>query len=457
MPNPGRQSVLFPALLPKAVSVAFDEPTSTSDGGAVLVAGADRRLGLTGAFSAALRDDRDGSRVRHEVLDLVRQRVYGLACGYEDANDVEQVGWDPLFQLLLGKHPREGGSLASQPTISRFENRAEVEDLGTVGDALAETVLGRHRKRLRKRARRVTLDLDLTDDATHGAQQLSLFNGHYRSWCYLPLLGFVSFNDEPEQYLVSAVLRRGRTPTGEEIVALLEPLLEQVRQAFPKARIRVRLDGGFAGPILLDFLEESRVEYVIGLAGNNVLRERSGKDIARVRRKAKRLNESVAEYGETRYSAKSWKGRERRVIYKVEVTQLEGRELRDNPRYVVTNLRHSPENVYVIYRSRGDVENRIKELKDDLAIDRTSCNSFLANSLRVLLTAAAYALMQELRLYLLRRTKRRWQVGTIRLRLLKIGGRVHASVRRLVVHLAESHPWQREWHAVARACGALPA
>ena len=427
MPNPGRQSVLFPALLSKFVSVAFDEPTSTSDGGALLVASADRRLGLTEAYSAARDDGRDGSRVRHQLIDLVRQRVYGLACGYEDANDVEQVGRDPLFQVLLGKHPREGGSLASQPTISRFENRVDVPELAAVGDAMAETVLARHRKRLGRRARRVTLDLDLTDDATHGAQQLSLFNGHYRSWCYLPLLGFVSFNDEPEQYLVSAVLRRGRTPTGEEVVALL------------------------------DFLEESRVEYVIGLAGNSVLRARSAQHVARVRREAKRRSESVAEYGETRYAAKSWKGRQRRVVYKAEVTRLEGRELRDNPRYLVTNLRHSPENVYGIYRLRGDVENRIKELKDDLAIDRTSCNSFLANSLRVLLTAAAYVLMQELRLHLLRRTHRRWQVGTIRLRLLKIGGRIQASVRRLIVHLAESHPWQREWHAVARGCGALPA
>ena len=317
-------------------------------------------------------------------------------------------------------------------------------------------MLKRHRQRLRGRAKRVTLDLDLTDDATHGAQQLSLFNGHYRSWCYLPLLGFVSFNDEPEQYVVSSILRPGRTPTGEEVVALLEPLLAQIRQAFPKARVRVRLDGGFAGPVLLDFLDESKVEYVLGLAGNKVLWRRSSADLTRVRKQARKRGESVAEYGETRYAAKSWKRRERRVIYKAEVTHLEGRELRDNPRYLVTNLRHSPENVYAIYRFRGDVENRIKELKHDLAMDRTSCSSFLANSLRVLLTAAAYALMQELRLHLLRRTKRRWQVGTIRLRLLKIGGRIHASVRRLIVHLAESHPWQREWHAVARACGAVP-
>lgn len=456
MPDSDRQSVLFQSLLPKTVSVAFDEPTSTSDGGALLVAGADRRLGLTEAFAAGLSDGRDASRVRHEVVDLVRQRVYGLACGYEDANDAAQLGRDPLFQHLLGKHPREGGSLASQPTISRFENGVDVEELAALGDALAETVLQRHRKRLLGRVRRVTLDLDLTDDATHGAQQLSLFNGHYRSWCYMPLLGFVSFNDEPEQYLVSSILRTGRTPKGEEIVALLEPLIEHVRQAFPKARIRVRLDGGFAGPVLLDYLDESRVEYVIGLAGNKVLWRRSRQDIARVRKEAHRQGESVAEYGETRYAAKSWKRRERRVVYKAEVVHLAGRELRDNPRYLVTNLRHSPKNVYQIYRQRGDSENRIKELKHDMAIGRTSCTSFLANSLRVLLTAAAYALLQELRLHLLRRTTRRWQVGTIRLRLLKIGGRIHASVRRLVVHLAESYPWKREWFRVARACGALP-
>lgn len=347
--------------------------------------------------------------------------------------------------------------MASQPTISRFENAVGVPEFAAVGDAMPETVLARHRKRLGRRARRVTLDLDLTDDATHGAQQLSLFNGHYRSWCYLPLLGFVSLNDEPEQYLVSAVLCRGRTPTGEEVVALLEPLLEQVRQAFLKARIRVRLDGGIAGPVLLDFLDESRVENVIGMAGNSVLPARSAPHVARVRRETKRRNGSVAEYGETRYAAKSWKGRQRRVVYKAEVTRLEGRELPDNPRYLVTNLRHSPENVYAIYRLRGDVENRNKELKDDLAIDRTSCYSFLANSLRVLLAATAYVLLQQLRLHLLRRTHRRWQVGTIRLRLREIGGRIQASVRRLIAYLTEAHPWQREWHAVARGCGVLPA
>ena len=168
MSDPARQSVLFPSLLSKSVSVAFDEPTSTSDGGALLVAGADRRLGLTATFAASLTDERDASKIQHELVDLVRQRVYGLACGYEDANDVAQVGRDALFQLLLGHRPQEGGALASQPTIG-----VELEGLAGLGDALAETVLQRHRKRLRGRARRVTLDVDLTDDATYGAQQLS--------------------------------------------------------------------------------------------------------------------------------------------------------------------------------------------------------------------------------------------------------------------------------------------
>ncbi len=207
---------------------------------------------------------------------------------------------------------------------------------------------------------------------------------------------------------------------------------------------------------MLAFLEEQGVRYVMAIGRNAVLSRRIEPMMKRVRRATKKSGETETEFAETRYGAQSW-GCRRRVVMKAEVVRLQGREPRDNARFLVTNLRHGPERLYQIYRDRGDVENRIKELKDDLEIDRTSCSRFLANQLRVLLTAAAYVLFQELRLHWTRRTGLRSQVATLRLRLIKIGARFETSVRRRILHLTAAHPWAREWRSVARACGALPA
>lgn len=452
------QSALFPDLLRRPVVVKFDQRHGSSDGGAILLKACDERLGLSQRLAGCIADARQAGKVEHSVRDLVRQRLYGIACGYADCNDAARLAEDPMQKLMLGRDPVKGATLASQPTLSRFENAPRRADLYRMGEALAECVIERHRQRLGRRVRRVTIDLDPTDDPTHGGQQLTFFNGHYDTWCYLPMAGFVSFNEEPEQYLFCYVLRAGNAPARHGAIGILDRMIERVRAAFPKARILVRLDGGFAAPALLSFLEEVKVDYIIGMAENKVLKRRARRLMGKARRLSRRRGETANIFGETRYAAKSWKEHKRRVLIKAEVVRLEGRTPKDNARFVVTNLKASPRHLYKkVYCDRGDVENRIKELHHGLEIDRTSCTSFLANQLRVLLTAAAYVLMQELRLSARGGQCARAQVSTLRERLIKLGVWVERSVRRIVLHLPEAFAYRKDWLRIARSVGAVPA
>ena len=454
------QSVLFPDLLRRPVVVKFDQPHASSDGGAILLKACDERLGLTERLAACIRDGRQAGKVEHSIRDLVRQRLFGIACGYADCNDAARLAEDPIQKLLVGRDPVGGAALASQSTLSRFENAPRRAELYRMGEELAESVIERHRRRLGSRnVKYITIDLDPTDDPTHGGQQLTFFNGHYDTWCYLPVAGFLTFNRESEQYLFCYVLRAGNAPAKQGAIGILDRVIERVRAAFPKARILVRLDGGFAGPALLNYLEdEAKVDFIIGMAENKVLKRRARRLMGRVRRRSKRSGKTANVFGETRYAAKSWKDRKRRVLIKAEVVRLEQRDPKDNERFVVTNLKGSPRYLYKkVYCARGEIENRIKELHHGLEIDRTSCTSFLANQLRVLLTAAAYVLMQELRLAVRTGECARAQVGTLRERLLKLGVWVERSVRRIVLHMPKSFPYLADWLRIARSVGAVPA
>jgi hypothetical protein len=403
--------------------------------------------------AACLADARDRVRVTHALTDLVAQRVFGIAAGYPDGNDADRLAEDPIQKLLLDRDPVHGHALASQPTISRFENGVGPRALYRVGRELAATVIDRHRQRLRGRARRVTIDLDVTDDPTHGAQQLTFFHGHYDTWCYLPLLAFLTFDDEPEQYLCAALLRPGNAATAVGARALVGRLCGLLRRAFPRARLRVRLDGGFAQPALLDRLDAEGVEYVVGMAENSELTQHAAPLMTAAQADAARTGATAHVYGDARYAARSW-STERRIIIKAEVVRLAGREPRDNPRFVITNLRQTPRWIYErVYCQRGEIENRIKELHHGLEIDRTSCMRFWANQLRVLLTAAAYVLLQELRLHAARTAYARAQVSTLRERLLKIGARVVVSARRVVLHLPAAFTDGHAWYLIARRLG----
>jgi len=449
MSKPTTTQCLFPDLFGKRLVARFDVDHGSSDGGAVLLKAADRRLDLVDGLAGCIVDRRDPQKIVHDVSELLGQRVFALACGYADCNDAARLSADPIHKALIGRDPVDGDDLGSQPTLSRFENSLAPRELYRMSEALLERVVRRHRKRLRRKVRQITIDLDVTDDPTHGSQQQSLFNGFYGRYCYLPLLGFVSFDDEPEQYLCAAILRSGTASCHAGAIGTLRRIIRQLRDAWPDVRIVVRLDGGFASPKLFDFLEQqTNVGYVVGFSGNPVLQRKVASAVRRVRRRARQRYTSVREYGHHFYAAKTWK-QERRIVYKAEVVHHPGRELKDNARFVVTNLRLKPKRLYEFYCQRGDSENRIKELCDGMQIGRTSCTGFWANQFRVLMTAAAYVLMQEIRLWAKRTRLARAQVDTLRIYLLKIGAHVEVSVRRIVLHMPRSFPFIEVWRQLA--------
>jgi len=453
------QGVLFKDIATRPVWVQFDERRGSADGGAILLKAADERLSLSERLAGCLEDRRQRGKVEHTVRDLFRQRLYAIACGFPDGNDAARLGLDPVHQLLVDGRIDEGTSLASQPTLSRFENAVDRASLYRMSVEMAEAVMDRHARRLgRRKVKHITIDLDPTDDPTHGGQQLTFFNGHYDSWCYLPMACFVTFNHEPDQYLFGYVLRAGNASAKAGAIGILSRTIERLRARFSKARILVRLDGGFAGPELLNFLDDSKVDYILGMAENKVLQRRARRLMGRARRLSRERDKTAHVFGETRYAAKSWESRKRRIIIKAEIVRADDKQPKDNGRFVVTNLKGAPRHLYQrVYCQRAEIENRIKELHHGLEIDRTSCTSFLANQLRVLITAAAYVLMQELRIAARGTSLERAQVSTLRDHLIKLGGWVQQSVRRLVVHLPKSVPRRCEWQRIARSLGAVPA
>ncbi len=438
---------------PKPVVARFDVPHASSDGGAILLKALDTQLGLTGRLAACLEDGRQPGKVQHQPMEVIRQRVFGIACGYADCNDAARLADDAIHKLLVERDPITGPALASQPTLSRFENAVGARELIAMGRVLADTVIEHHRRRLNGRATRITIDFDPTDDPTHGQQEFTFFNGHYDTWCYLPVVATVTFNDEPEQYAVGAVLRPGNAPASRGAIGLLRRLFRKLRAAFPQATLRVRLDGGFASPKMFAFLEAQQVEYLVAMASNSRLEKRARRLMGRARGLARATGQTAHLYGETRYAARKWT-RKRRVIIKAEVVRHPGREPKNNPRFVVTNLPDPPEAVYQFYCQRGDMENRLKELHHGLEMDRTSCSRFLANQFRVLLTLAAYILFQELRRRARGTACADAQISTLRERLIKLAVWVQRSVRRIVLHLPAAFPWLPTWRQLARAVGA---
>jgi hypothetical protein len=448
--------LLFPDIFDRPVVAKFDQRQGSSDGGAILLQAAERRLGLTSALAACMRDDRQSGKVDHELSELITQRVMAIALGYEDANDAARLASDPIHKLLVGRDPVDGEDLASQPTLSRFENAPDSKELFRMIEALADRVIERHRQRLHGRARRITIDLDPTDDPTHGQQEFTFYNSHYHGYCYLPMVCFLTFNEEAEQYLVAAVLRRGNASGSVGAIGILRRLIARVSDAFPKARIRVRLDGGFASPKVLDFLDcEPKVEYLVNMGANDVLKRKAESAMKQARRASEISGQTEHVYGECRYATKKTWPWKRRVFYKAEVVRAADKEAKDNPRFVITNLKQSPQWIYEqVYCQRGDVENRIKELHDGMQIDRTSCSNFLANTFRVLLTAAAYVLMQEIRLRLAVTRHSQAQVSTLREHFLKLGAQVVVTVRRIVLHLPQAFPYRDSFHRLALSLGA---
>jgi hypothetical protein len=414
----------------------------------MLVAEADRRLGLTRKLSAVVRDRREPGKVRHPLRELLTQRVYQIACGYEDCNDADDLRGDPIFKTAVGRRPQTDRDLASQPTLSRWENRLSRTDLRRLAEVFVEVFVAQYAQ---SAPRRIVLDFDATDDETHGQQEFAEFHGFYDEHCYLPLVVTAQVDGGPEELLV-ALLRPGRSPAGRHARAVLQRLVARLRAAFPQTELVFRGDSGFALPELYDWCDENGVGYLIGLAKNPRLRALIEPHLRDARAEFAETGEKVRRVREGWYAAETWPY-ERRVVMKAEVA-AEG----DNPRFVVTNLEGgAAEALYDEYAMRGEMENRIKELKCDLQMDRTSCHRFGANQLRVLLHAAAFVLVNYLRKQLVGTRLERAQVGTLQRQLFKLGVRVKETVRKVWLQFASRCPVRDLWPVLLARLRAAPA
>ncbi len=431
---------LFP-LPQKPVAIRADGGALTSDAGVLLLRQLDDRLGLTRRLAGCVVDRRERGKVRHQVLSLLRQRIYQIACGYEDCNDADHLRADPALKLAVGRAPTEA-DLASQPTLSRLENGVGWRECWRIGEALLDCYLHRHRK---LPPTRIILDIDATDDETHGHQQLSFFHGYYDEHCYLPLLVFAQAEGEGEQELIGALLRPGNVHGGHRAMVLIKAMVTRLRRAFPECAIELRADSAMALPEVYEGCEKLAIPYTISLPKNERLIE-----VAQPwRREAQAIHAEtgvkVQVFGEFQHAAHTW-SHERRVICKAEVMS-QG----ENPRFVVTSRTDlEPEAHYRFYCQRGDPENRIKELKADLKADRLSCHRFWANQFRLLLHASAYVLMQAMRAALAGTEYARAQASTLQLRLLKVGARVRESVRRVLVQLPSAYPGMDLWARIVQ-------
>jgi hypothetical protein len=263
------QAVCFPELFSRRLQVEFAEEHLSGWGGSVLLRAADRRLGLTEGLAGVLMDGRQPGKIKHTIWELVRQRIYALACGCPDGNDAARLREDPMMKLICDRDPLTGRALGSQPTLSRLENGVGKKELYRMGEVLMETVLRaqQHRRRGRCRPRRIIVDVDPTCDPTHGAQQLSLFNGYYDRHCYLPLVITVSFDDEDRKYPVATVLRPGTAGAIDGLLPVLKRLFAMIRRFFPKGVLYFRADGAYALNELFEFLERRKVRYAVAMAG----------------------------------------------------------------------------------------------------------------------------------------------------------------------------------------------
>jgi hypothetical protein len=429
----------MPCFSPVSVPIEarFDGPQLTSDGGLVWLAEADAALGLCAALAARLPEWRTGS-VRHSLETLLRQRIFQIACGYEDQDDADTLRSDPLLKLVCGRLP-DGPDLASQPTLSRFENAVDFKACYRLARALLNVYL-------QERGRsdcptHILIDADSTDDPTYGDQEGSAYHGYYGQHMYHPLL---LFDGETDQ-LITAVLRPGTCHAGRGIVAVLKRIVRAIRARWPAVQIEFRGDSGFAIPALYDYLEDKGIDYTIGLATNSRLEALAAPQLIEAQQKHAETGEKVRLLGETRYAAGSWE-QDRRVIIKTEVL-AKG----PNVRFVVTTRTDEPDALYTFYIQRGGgPELWIKDLKDACFADRLSDHTFWANQFRLLLHAAAYWLLDTIRRWLASLRVARMQLDTLRLWLLKIGGWVRQHLSGIRLHLASSHPGEPLWRLLAQ-------
>jgi Transposase DDE domain group 1 len=435
----------FPAVHRKKITAAFDGGRITSDGGVMLLAQAERRLGIAERLAQVIPDRRDQDRVIHLLPDILRARIFAIACGYEDADDLDRLRCDPAFKLACGRLPDSGTDLCSQPTISRWENAPALRDLIRLMGVMVDLYCASYATP----PAAVTLDIDDTVDVVHGHQQLSLFNAHYDERCFLPIHVYDTAVARP----VAVLLRPGKTPSGKEVRGHLRRLVRRIRQHWPATHITIRGDGHYGRPQVMAWCEENGIDFVFGLPGNAVLADAVEETADDIRtRRALDHKPCLRGFAETRYQAQSW-NKQRRVCARIEAT-TQGLDIR----FVVTSLETaSAEHVYeTIYCARGQAENLIKLHKAQLASDRTSCRSPLANQMRLILHTAAYWLILSVRAAIPKaHALATAEFATLRLRLLKLGTRIIETASRVRLAFAAACPDARLIQHIA--AGLMPA
>jgi Transposase DDE domain group 1 len=431
------KAVEFSAHDKRRVHADFDGGAITSDAGGLLLREADRRLNLVRRLSACIADPREPSMIVHEQETMLRQRILAIALGYEDLNDHQTLRSDPALRLMAGG---ERDALASAPTLCRLENRVDRRAMWRMAEVIVDTFIASHREPPKE----LVLDIDATDDRVHGKQEGRFFHGYYDSYCFLPLYIFSG------EQLLGAYLRPSNIDAARHAWPILALLVRKLRSVpgWGGVRIVVRADSGFCRWRMLRWCERHDVKYIIGLARNTRLAQQADPLIQQARADFERLKTTQRVMGEVEYAAYSW-DKPRRVIVKAEHLAgssegTPGGGDKANMRFVVTNLTGNAGHLYQeVYCARGEMENRVKEQQMGLFADRTSCHRFMANQFRVLLSAAAYVLVEHIRRVALAGTElARAQVTRIRLDLFKIGARVKESVRRIVLHLASACPFK---------------
>jgi hypothetical protein len=422
------QPIVFSSLARRQVVADFDGGTITSDAGALLLREVDRKLGLIDQLDAVIPDPRNPALITHQQRTMLRQRIFAIALGYEDGNDHQTLRDDPLMQLVTERGIDPDQPLASPPTLCRLENRVTRRTLADIARVFVEVFIASHQKPPEE----LILDFDATDDPVHGNQVNRFFHGYYDHYCFLPLYVICG------HHLLAAYLRPANIDPAKHAWAILALLVKRFREVWPQVKIIFRGDSGFCRWKMLRWCDKHGVYYLVGLARNSRLKQMAQPFMDQAEQQFKATDAKQRLFADVDYAAYTW-DKTRRVIVKAERL-----ELGPNLRFVVTNLDGDPQTLYDgSYCKRGECENRIKEQQLGLFADRTSCHEFVPNQFRVLLSAAAYLLLQHLRERALAGTElAEAQVPTIRLKLLKIGGLIKRSVRRIVLHLASGCPVQ---------------